>query len=254
MDNDHAVWQAYANRYWPTRYLIDQGGTIRQRWIGEGGYAQTERAIQALLRPTVVAAEFPEPVEPMRQEDLPGAASVPTTPELHYSALGNPETPTRTPVHFQPPVERCDGRFYLEGLWKHSLEGLTLAGEEGAILLPYQAASVNAVLAASPEPEERALRLHPPVEVELTQDTLPLHPDSFAEDVYQASGQARLRVDLPRMYALVRNPDVESHELRLHAFGAGLTIYAFSFGSCARPTEAVESRRSRFRIQPPTPE
>lgn len=48
-DNDGATWKAYGSRYWPTLYLIDRRGHIRYQHIGEGGYAQTEAAIQALL-------------------------------------------------------------------------------------------------------------------------------------------------------------------------------------------------------------
>jgi thiol-disulfide isomerase/thioredoxin len=48
-DNDAATWDAYHNRYWPTLYLIDRAGHIRYKRIGEGGYAETESAIQALL-------------------------------------------------------------------------------------------------------------------------------------------------------------------------------------------------------------
>jgi thiol-disulfide isomerase/thioredoxin len=48
-DNDGATWQAYGNHYWPTIYLIDKGGRIRYVHIGEGAYAETEAAIQALL-------------------------------------------------------------------------------------------------------------------------------------------------------------------------------------------------------------
>lgn len=48
-DNDRETWAAYQNRYWPTLYLIDKRGHIRYKHIGEGRYAETEAAIQALL-------------------------------------------------------------------------------------------------------------------------------------------------------------------------------------------------------------
>ena len=48
-DNERQTWGAYHNRYWPTLYLIDKWGNIRYSHIGEGKYAETERAIQALL-------------------------------------------------------------------------------------------------------------------------------------------------------------------------------------------------------------
>ncbi|MBI5842788.1 MAG: redoxin domain-containing protein [Chloroflexi bacterium] len=48
-DNEGLTWRAYNNRYWPTLYLVDKRGRIRYVRIGEGAYAQTEAAIQALL-------------------------------------------------------------------------------------------------------------------------------------------------------------------------------------------------------------
>ncbi len=48
-DNDGATWHAYGQRYWPTIYLIDKRGYLRYQRIGEGGYEDTEAAIQALL-------------------------------------------------------------------------------------------------------------------------------------------------------------------------------------------------------------
>ena len=48
-DNDGATWRAYNNHFWPAMYLIDKQGHIRYRHIGEGRYAETEAAIQALL-------------------------------------------------------------------------------------------------------------------------------------------------------------------------------------------------------------
>ena len=48
-DNDGRTWTAYRTRYWPTLYLIDKRGDLRHQHIGEGNYAETEAALQALL-------------------------------------------------------------------------------------------------------------------------------------------------------------------------------------------------------------
>jgi thiol-disulfide isomerase/thioredoxin len=48
-DNEGRTWRAYANHFWPAFYLIDKQGRIRYKHIGEGRYAETEAAIQALL-------------------------------------------------------------------------------------------------------------------------------------------------------------------------------------------------------------
>src|SRR5436309_1755920 len=48
-DNDQAVWNAYANQYWPAEYLIDAHGNVRYVHFGEGEYPHTESAIRSLL-------------------------------------------------------------------------------------------------------------------------------------------------------------------------------------------------------------
>ena len=35
MDNEHTYWKALGNRYWPSFYLVDKGGTIILRAAGE---------------------------------------------------------------------------------------------------------------------------------------------------------------------------------------------------------------------------
>ena len=49
LDNDHAIWRAFANRYWPAHYFIDGQGRIRYHHFGESGYAESEKVIQRLL-------------------------------------------------------------------------------------------------------------------------------------------------------------------------------------------------------------
>jgi cytochrome c biogenesis protein CcdA/thiol-disulfide isomerase/thioredoxin len=48
-DNDFATWKAFDNQYWPAKYLIDAQGVIRYTHFGEGGYDETDQAVQRLL-------------------------------------------------------------------------------------------------------------------------------------------------------------------------------------------------------------
>jgi len=48
-DNDGKTWDAWHQRYWPVVYLVDKKGIVRYTHIGEGGYDETERAIEQLL-------------------------------------------------------------------------------------------------------------------------------------------------------------------------------------------------------------
>jgi thiol-disulfide isomerase/thioredoxin len=42
VDNDYAVWDAFANHYWPALYLIDAQGRIHYHHFGEGNYEQSK--------------------------------------------------------------------------------------------------------------------------------------------------------------------------------------------------------------------
>ena len=49
VDNDYAIWSAFANHYWPALYFVDRDGIIRDHHFGEGRYETLGRVIQQLL-------------------------------------------------------------------------------------------------------------------------------------------------------------------------------------------------------------
>ena len=49
VDNEHAIWRAFNNQYWPALYFADAKGNIRHHQFGEGDYEQSETVIQQLL-------------------------------------------------------------------------------------------------------------------------------------------------------------------------------------------------------------
>jgi hypothetical protein len=73
IDSEFEVWQEYENRGWPARYLFDGHGRLFEYHYGEGGYLDTELAIQELLG---VEREL---LAPLRPEDAPGAKLLPQT-------------------------------------------------------------------------------------------------------------------------------------------------------------------------------
>jgi len=54
VDNEHVIWRAFSNQYWPALYFIDSHGDIRHSHFGEGAYGQSEMVIQRLLAETGV--------------------------------------------------------------------------------------------------------------------------------------------------------------------------------------------------------
>lgn len=122
-DNDYATWQAYRNRYWPRKYLIDIDGFIVYDHIGEGAYAETERIIQELLRERTAALglEGEMPAELVKPVALPPPA-FPVSPETYFGAkrnslLGNGVRFQRGPQTFAEPTKIHLNELYLVGDW-----------------------------------------------------------------------------------------------------------------------------------------
>ena len=82
LDPELVVWRLYGNKGWPARYLFDRRGVLRDVHFGEGGYEETERAIQDCLLEIDEELELPEPLEPIRPEDAPGALLRPQTADI----------------------------------------------------------------------------------------------------------------------------------------------------------------------------
>ncbi len=234
MDNGYSIWQAYANRYWPAKYLIDKDGYIRAYHHGEGAYPETERAIQELLREIDPGVALPDPMKPVRDADAPGAICYRVTPELYLGyqrgRIGNPAGffPHQTHRYgYSGPL--AENYFYLEGEWKAEEEFTMKPWSEGesSLTLRYTAKEVNLVMNRLMEKPGR---------IYVEQDGSPLVEASIGDDVYRDEiGQAYVDVDAGRMYALVNNPEIGTHELRLRTSTAGLALYAFTFVSCVAP-------------------
>jgi thiol-disulfide isomerase/thioredoxin len=82
VDSDYEIWKLYGNLGWPARYLFDQQGVLFEYHYGEGGYAETELAIQELL------GSPREPLSPIRPEDAPAARLVPQSEDVEGEYSG----------------------------------------------------------------------------------------------------------------------------------------------------------------------
>jgi len=76
IDTDFEVWQLYGNLGWPARYLFDDRGMLLHYHYGEGGYEETELAIQEVL-----GVEAPV-IAPLRPEEAPDARLEPQTDDV----------------------------------------------------------------------------------------------------------------------------------------------------------------------------
>ena len=247
LDNDYDIWQAYSNKGWPSKFLVDMQGYIRYQHLGEGEYLATELAIQGVLREGNPAFR-PQPLTiPKRGEDSPGAMCYRPSPELYCgyerSSAGNAEgVELETVMFYTDQGEHDLDKFYLHGAWQSRPEYCMLAGSKGHLALRYKAKDVNVVLSPTGDPVElmlglqggqligEAARQRPRVTV--YQDGLPLPETNAGADVTYTDGQAVLIPDRPRMAQVVSNPDFEEHELRLEVEGKGCAFYSFTFTTC----------------------
>jgi hypothetical protein len=85
IDADRRLWHAYGCEGWPSLFLWKLGGALAWFHFGEGEYQATEEAIQAELREQDALRALPDPMDPQRPTDSPGAKVIPPTAELFPS-------------------------------------------------------------------------------------------------------------------------------------------------------------------------
>jgi hypothetical protein len=82
VDSGHAIFRDYGVEGWPSLFLWSRGGALRWYHLGEGDYRETELVIREELSQEGNGG-WPDPVEPLRPSDAPGAQVIPPTPEIH---------------------------------------------------------------------------------------------------------------------------------------------------------------------------
>ncbi|MBZ5720459.1 MAG: redoxin domain-containing protein [Acidobacteriia bacterium] len=244
IDSNFELWKAFANRFWPTKYLLDKDGYLRFGHFGEGGYAECETVIHELLHEVDPSLALPEIMPPVRAEDRAGSVCYRASPELYLGhrrgRIGNPDGFHEDQIaDYTFSGELEENCFYASGQWASTAEYLEAAGAgEHRIVLKYSAAAVNLVM-ASPR--------GPACEVGVRQDGKPLRSDQATADICfrNRGGQQEsfIVVQHARMYSLVDNHDFGDHVLELIC-PAGVAAFAFTFASCvdaqATPAAAVQ--------------
>jgi hypothetical protein len=82
VDAERDLWLAYGCEGWPSLFLWTTGGALSWFHFGEGEYLATEIAIQEELRELDALRALPDPMEPLRPSDGPGAKVMPPTQEV----------------------------------------------------------------------------------------------------------------------------------------------------------------------------
>ena len=249
LDNEHETWNAFLNRSWPAKYLIDKDGVIRYTHFGEGEYIETEdeiRKVLAELDVDVAGIEHSniedgdfhldalaeDPLEGLTRELYAGV-------ERNYGALqfgGSPYVLHEEYYHglgrvveYEDTEEEHYNQFiYLQGSWINELEHLRHArvteNYEDYIFVNFKAAEVNVVLTIGDSDE--------PYDVRVLVNDEPVKEEQAGLDVqWDDEGNSYLRVEEPRMYRVIQLDDFEGHELKLSSNSDQFRVFAYTFGA-----------------------
>lgn len=214
-DNNYAIWNAYANQYWPAEYLIDANGVIRRVAFGEGEYDKTEQAIQALLQeaghkvsnrlstmPDTTPHGFLSP------ETYMGSARM-----QYYFPSGNTGNGTQTFTLSNPALNS----FSLGGTWTIQDEE-AITGTDAVLTYNFTANKVFLVLRPS---------ITKPTQVRILLDGKVVDTTNAGQDVQKGI----VTVDTDRLYNLIDLHGKQgAHFLRLEFLTPGTQIFAFTFG------------------------
>jgi hypothetical protein len=207
IDNDFAIWQSLANRYWPAVYLVDRDGRIRFHHFGEGNYEETERATQQLLG----INEQPVSV------DAGGLAEA-----ADSDTLGSGETYVgygRGVGRVDSPAQLALNHWAVTGDWAVEEESAVLGAAGGSVTFRFHARDLNLVLTP---PTSGA-----PVRFTVFLDGQP-PGDDHGLDINE-SGEGT--VDEPRMYQLVRQRrGAAERAFEITFLDPDVRAYVFTFG------------------------
>jgi cytochrome c biogenesis protein CcdA/thiol-disulfide isomerase/thioredoxin len=227
LDNDFAIWRAFANEYWPAHYFVDAEGRVRGHHFGEGEYAASEQRIRALLM-EAGRRDLPPPVAEIDAEGVARAAD--------FARVASPETYVgyRRAERFASP-----GGFARDAAKAYALPGAPLARNDwalagrftvsrekavaddagGRIAFRFRARDLHLVLGPAPDGS--------PVRFRVTLDGRA--PAGNAGMDVDANGEGVVREQ--RLYQLIRQGgDVTDRTLTIEFLDAGAQAYAFTFG------------------------
>jgi thioredoxin family protein len=226
IDNDFAVWRAFANHYWPALYFVDAEGRIRHHRFGEGDYERSEMVIRQLLGNVGI-------------EDLgPGLATVEPNPDevqADWDDLGSPESylgyeqgtgfePGSSAVWDKPhayvaPVHLRLNRWGLTGEWTVRSDACALNSPDGRVAYQFHARDVNLVM--GPAKNGATVRFR----VLLDGDS------AAAAHGADVDGNGNGMVVQQRMYQLIRQPGpIHDRRFEIEFLDSGAEVFCFTFG------------------------
>lgn len=230
LDNDYSTWNAYENRYWPHKYLIDIDGFMVYDHVGEGAYEETERKIQEALeeRKQVLQMQEEEEMDKTIVKPENPMTTNPAqlgSPEIYFGALRNEQlangkSGATGPQQFTAkPSDTILNGLYLGGTWDITREYAENTSGNARIILRYAARSLYFVGSSDTGVVVRILR-----------DGKPLRAEADS-DILKKDGSSSVFIQDARLYQFIDDPDgYGEHTLEMIIEKPGLRAFTFTFG------------------------
>jgi thiol-disulfide isomerase/thioredoxin len=226
LDNDYAIWRAFANHYWPALYLADAHGRLRYHTFGEGQYEETERAIRQLLA-EAGRGEFGHDLVAVEAAGIEAAADWESvrSPEtyLGYARAEDFASPGGAVADrrhdYVIPARLRRNQWALAGGWTVGAQAAALHTAEGRIAYRFEARDLHLVMGPTVPGT--------PVRFRVRLDGTAPGP-AHGLDV---DGEGNGTVRESRLYQLIRQPGpIAERQFAIAFLDAGVEAYALTFG------------------------
>ena len=226
IDNDHLIWRAFDNQYWPALYFIDAQRKIRHHQFGEGSYEQSEMVIQQLLAEAGASGVSREPV----MVDGRGAEAAADwgslrSPEnyLGYDRTEGFASPGGAVLNmarlYEPPARLRLNEWALSGDWSVRKDAAVLNKAGGSLTYRFHARDLHLVMGPSPSGA--------PVRFRVRIDGQP--PGAAHGSDIDDQGNGTLTEQ--RLYQLIRQPmPIADRQFEIEFLDPGAETFAFTFG------------------------
>jgi thiol-disulfide isomerase/thioredoxin len=226
VDNDHVIWDAFNNQYWPALYFIDAQGRIRHHHFGEGAYDQSEMIIQALLAEAGIGATDREPVSvnPQGPEAAADWRSLRSAENyVGYERTENFASPGGAvldkPRMYQLPATLRLNEWALSGDWTVKNDTAVLNKPNGGIAYRFHARDLHLVM--GPAAPGTSVRFRVLIDGQ---------PPGAAHGT-DVDEQGDGTVTEQRLYQLIRQPKpIADRQFEIEFLGPGMEVFAFTFG------------------------
>ncbi len=226
IDSNYKIWEAFNNQYWPAHYFIDGKGRIRAHHFGEGGYDESERVIQELLKENGatslaggvlnVSGSGAEAASDSRDVGSPETYVGYKRAEHFASAEPIAKDSRKT---YSPQPRLSLNQWALGGSWKVGEESAVLQSVPGKIVFRFHARDLHLVL--GPSKKGKPIRF-----VVKIDGTAPGEDHGADTD---ASGAGTVQGN--RLYQLIRQKGaVEDRTFEIDFLDPGVEAFAFTFG------------------------